>query len=56
MKAVIGILAYYVSTRCSGKRLIELTLPDSARKSLIQLRWEAAGRVKGVGCSIGGHN
>ena len=37
MKTVIIIPARYASTRYPGKPLVELTLPDGARKSLIQL-------------------
>jgi len=48
MKIVIIIPARYASTRYPGKPLVELTLPDGARKSLIQLSWEAACRVTGV--------
>ena len=48
MKTVIIIPARYASTRYPGKPLVELTLPDGARKSLIQLSWEAACRVTGV--------
>ena len=48
MKTVIIIPARYASTRYPGKPLVELTLPDSSRKSLIQLSWEAACRVRGV--------
>ena len=48
MKTVIIIPARYASTRYLGKPLVELTLPDGARKSLIQLSWEAACRVNGV--------
>ena len=39
MKTVIIIPARYASTRYPGKPLVELTLPDGARKSLIQLSW-----------------
>lgn len=48
MKTVILIPARYASTRYPGKPLVELALPDGTRKSLIQLSWEAATRVKGV--------
>jgi CMP-2-keto-3-deoxyoctulosonic acid synthetase len=48
MKTVIIIPARYASTRYPGKPLVELTLPDGACKSLIQLSWEAACRVTGV--------
>jgi 3-deoxy-manno-octulosonate cytidylyltransferase (CMP-KDO synthetase) len=48
MKTVIIIPARYASTRYPGKPLVELTLPDGARKSLIHLSWEAACRVTGV--------
>ena len=39
MKTVIIIPARYASTRYPGKPLVELTLPDGARKSLIQLSY-----------------
>ena len=48
MKTVIIIPARYASTRYLGKPLVELTLPNGARKSLIQLSWEAACRVTGI--------
>jgi 3-deoxy-manno-octulosonate cytidylyltransferase (CMP-KDO synthetase) len=48
MKTVIIIPARYASTRYLGKPLVELTLPNGACKSLIQLSWEAACRVTGV--------
>jgi 3-deoxy-manno-octulosonate cytidylyltransferase (CMP-KDO synthetase) len=39
MKTVIIIPARYASTRYPGKPLVELTLPDGSRKSLIELSW-----------------
>lgn len=48
MKTVIFIPARFASTRYPGKPLADLTLPDGSRKSLIQMSWEAATRVKGV--------
>jgi len=48
MKTVILIPARYASTRYPGKPLVELGLPDGSRKSLIQMSWEAATRVRGV--------
>ena len=48
MKAVILIPARYASSRYPGKPLVELTQPDGSRKSLIQMSWEAACRVRGV--------
>ena len=45
-KIFIIIPARYASTRYQGK-LVELTLPDGARKSLIQLSWTAC-RVTGA--------
>ena len=48
MKTVIIIPARYASTRYPGKPLVELTLPDGSRQSLIELSWRAAKRVSGV--------
>ena len=48
MKTVIIIPARYASTRYPGKPLVELTLPDGTRQSLIELSWRAAKRVSGV--------
>ena len=48
MKTVIIIPARYASTRYPGKPLVELTLPDGSRQSLIELSWRAACRVGGV--------
>ena len=48
MKTVIIIPARYASTRYPGKPLVELTLPDGSRKSLIELSCRAACRVGGV--------
>ena len=48
MKTVIIIPARYASTRYPGKPLVELTLPDGSRQSVIELSWRAARRVAGV--------
>ena len=48
MRTVIIIPARYDSSRYPGKPLVELSLPNKSRKSLIQLSWEAACRVSGV--------
>ncbi len=48
MKTIILIPARYASTRYPGKPLVELTLPGGTKKSLIQMSWEAARRVRGV--------
>lgn len=48
MKTIILIPARYASTRYPGKPLVELTLPDGAKKSLIRMSWEAACRVTGA--------
>lgn len=48
MKTVIIIPARYASSRYPGKPLVDLTLPDGSRKSLIRMSWEAACRVSGV--------
>jgi len=48
MKTVILIPARYESTRYPGKPLVELTLADGQRKSLIQMTWEAANAVSGA--------
>ena len=48
MKTVIIIPARYSSVRFPGKPLVKLSLGDGSEKSLIQLSWEAAIRVKNV--------
>ena len=48
MKTIIIIPARYSSARYPGKKLVELTLPNGTRKSLIQLSWEASCRVTGI--------
>ena len=48
MKTVIIIPARYSSVRFPGKPLVKLSIGDGLRKSLIQLSWEAACRVKKV--------
>lgn len=48
MKTVIIIPARYSSVRFPGKPLVRLSVGDGIQKSLIQLSWEAACRVKNV--------
>ena len=48
MRTVIIIPARYSSVRFPGKPLVKLSVGDGLRKSLIQLSWEAACRVKNV--------
>ena len=48
MKTVVLIPARYASTRYPGKPLAKLRQKDGTHKSLIQMSWEAALRVKGV--------
>ncbi|KAA2313667.1 3-deoxy-manno-octulosonate cytidylyltransferase [Pseudooceanicola sediminis] len=48
MKTIVFIPARYASTRYPGKPLATLGLPDGSRKSLIQMSWEAASRIRGV--------
>ena len=48
MKTVIIIPARYSSVRFPGKPLVRLSVGQGVQKSLIQLSWEAACRVKNV--------
>lgn len=48
MKTAIIIPARYASKRYPGKPLVELRLPDGRQKSLIELSWMAAKRVRGI--------
>ena len=48
MKTIIIIPARYASTRFPGKPLVKLTQSDGASKTLIQMSWEAACKVKGI--------
>ena len=48
MRTVIIIPARFSSVRYPGKPLVKLSVGDEQRKSLIQLSWEAASRVKNV--------
>ena len=48
MKTVIIIPARFSSVRYPGKPLVKLSVGDGVQKSLIQLSWEAANRVKNV--------
>ena len=48
MKTVIIIPARYSSVRFPGKPLVKLSIGEGLQKSLIQLSWEAACRVKNV--------
>jgi 3-deoxy-manno-octulosonate cytidylyltransferase (CMP-KDO synthetase) len=48
MRTVIIIPARFSSVRYPGKPLVKLSVGNGAQKSLIQLSWEAASRVKNV--------
>ena len=48
MKTVIIIPARYSSVRFPGKPLVKISIGQGLKKSLIQLSWEAACRVKNV--------
>ena len=48
MKTAIIIPARYSSVRFPGKPLVKLSIGQGLQKSLIQLSWEAACRVKSV--------
>jgi 3-deoxy-manno-octulosonate cytidylyltransferase (CMP-KDO synthetase) len=48
MKTAIIIPARYASTRYPGKPLVTLALPDGSKKSLIELSYNAAKKVRGV--------
>ena len=48
MKTVIIIPARYASSRYPGKPLVCLNLPNGEKKSLIELTWRAACKVKNV--------
>ncbi len=48
MKTVIIIPARYSSVRYPGKPLVKLSVGEGPQKSLIQLSWEAASRVKNI--------
>jgi len=48
VKTVLFIPARYASTRYPGKPLVTLRQRDGSAKSLIQMSWEAALRVRGV--------
>ena len=48
MKTTIIIPARYASSRYPGKPLVKLKLPTGEKKSLIELTWRAAGKVKNV--------
>ena len=48
MKTVVLIPARYASTRYPGKPLAALRQKDGSTKSLIQMSYEAASRIKGV--------
>ena len=48
MKTVIIIPARYSSVRFPGKPLVKLSVGRGLKKSLIQLSWEAACRVRNV--------
>ena len=48
MKTVIIIPSRYSSVRFPGKPLVRLSVGQGVQKSLIQLSWEAACRVKNI--------
>ena len=48
MKTIIIIPARYASSRYPGKPLVELNLPNGEKKSLIELTWRTAGKVKNI--------
>ncbi len=48
MRTIIIIPARYSSVRYPGKPLVKLSVGNGLQKSLIQLSWEAASRVKNV--------
>ena len=48
MKFAIIIPARFGSTRYPGKPLVKIKLPDGSNKTLIELTWNSAKRVKGV--------
>ncbi len=48
MKTIIIIPARYESSRYPGKPLVALNLPNGEKKSLIELTWLAAGKVKNI--------
>ena len=48
MRTVIIIPARFSSVRYPGKPLVKLSVGNGIQKSLIQLSWEAASRVKNV--------
>ena len=52
MKTVIIIPARYSSVRFPGKPLVRLSVGRGLQKSLIQLSWEAACRVRYVEQSV----
>ena len=48
MKTIIIIPARYASSRYPGKPLVDLNLPNGEKKSLIELTWRTAGKVKNI--------
>ena len=48
MKTIIIIPARYASSRYPGKPLVNLNLPTGEKKSLIELTWRTAGKVKNI--------
>jgi 3-deoxy-manno-octulosonate cytidylyltransferase (CMP-KDO synthetase) len=48
MRVVVMIPARYASSRYPGKPLARLRQPDGTAKTLVEMTWEAAGRVAGV--------
>ena len=48
MKTIIIIPARYKSSRYPGKPLVDLNLPNGEKKSLIELTWLTASKVKNI--------
>jgi 3-deoxy-manno-octulosonate cytidylyltransferase (CMP-KDO synthetase) len=48
VSTILFIPARYASTRYPGKPLVPLRQPDGTEKTLIEMSWEAACRIKGV--------
>ena len=48
MKTIIIIPARYASSRYPGKSLVDLNLPNGEKKSLIELTWRTAVKVKNI--------
>ena len=48
MKTIIIIPARYASSRYPGKSLVDINLPNGEKKSLIELTWRTAVKVKNI--------